>query len=389
MFTKLVIIYAGGNFKLLKHHVFYFDVIGFAGMEEDPSPPAAAASKFEWSSLARVTSDSLDPQKIWYVLTKELCGGVRPSDFSRNSIFSIFPDEVKLVVTRELKPVNSARWNRQPRNMFVASSFGLCAGLLRQREIPPDGLISSPFFQSVLTLVNSITFGLEPSNVNDINSGGKTRVVDLPLSQRQVEIESLEAELKTLHLRIIELESQINERNSSNSWKPESPISLDSTISCSSTPSPTETSPSSSSSPASIEDIKNSPLGSTTKKRRIAGQCREVMISLNDVSEKYRESISSVLGNTFLFGNDNEKEQVRDTISEVVDMVMDAKGSKRGLSELLSSSTYQKIIESMRVPDWALLYFKLQTRLPDSAWQTLLNLTQLGKSGVSLFQILF
>ena len=379
MFTNVVIIYAGGNFKFLKHHVFYFDVIGFAGIEEDPSPPAPAASKFERSSLAVVTSDSLDPQKTWYVLTKELCGGVRPSDFSRNSIFSIFPDEVKLVVTRELKHVNSARWNRQPRNMFVASSFGLCAGLLRQREIPPDGLISSPCFQSVLKLVNSITFDLEPSNVNDINSGGKTRVVDL-LAQRQVEIESLEAELKTLHSRIIELESQINERNPAHSWKLDS-LSLDSTIS-----STSETSPSSS--PASIEDTKNSPLGSTTKKRRIASQCREVMLSLNDVSEKYRESICSVLGNTFLFGNDTEKEQVRDTISEVVDMVMDAKGSKRGLSELLSSSTYQRIIESMRVPDWALLYFKLQTRLPDSAWQTLLNLTQLGKSGVSLFQIL-
>lgn len=379
MFTNVVIIYAGGNFKFLKHHVFYFDVIGFAGIEEDPSPPAPAASKFERSSLAVVTSDSLDPQKTWYVLTKELCGGVRPSDFSRNSIFSIFPDEVKLVVTRELKHVNSARWNRQPRNMFVASSFGLCAGLLRQREIPPDGLISSPCFQSVLKLVNSITFDLEPSNVNDINSGGKTRVVDL-LAQRQVEIESLEAELKTLHSRIIELESQINERNPAHSWKLDS-LSLDSTIS-----STSETSPSSS--PASIEDTKNSPLGSTTKKRRIASQCREVMLSLNDVSEKYRESICSVLGNTFLFGNDTEKEQVRDTTSEVVDMVMDAKGSKRGLSELLSSSTYQRIIESMRVPDWALLYFKLQTRLPDSAWQTLLNLTQLGKSGVSLFQIL-
>ena len=95
--------------------MFYFDVIGFAGMEEDPSPPAPAASKFEWSSLAVVTSDSLDPQKTWYVLTKELCGGVRPSDFSWNSIFSIFPDEVKLVVTWELKHINSARWNRQPR----------------------------------------------------------------------------------------------------------------------------------------------------------------------------------------------------------------------------------------------------------------------------------
>lgn len=58
------------------------------------------------------------------------------------------------------------------------------------------------------------------------------------------------------------------------------------------------------------------------------------MASLNDVSEKYRESVSSVLGNAFIFGNENEKEQVRDTISEVVDMVLDAKGPKKGLSDL-------------------------------------------------------
>jgi len=236
---------------------------------------------------------------------------------------------------------------------------------------------------SVLKLVNSIAFDLESSNVKDINSGGKTRVVDL-LAQRQLEIESVEVELKTLNFKI-ELESQINERNPAHSWTPDS-LSLESTILCTSTPSSAGTSPTSS--PASIEDTKNSPLGPTTKKRRIASQCREVMSSLNDVSKKYRDSISCVLGSTFLFGNDSEKEHVRDTISEFVDMVMDAKGSKRALSELLSSSTYQRIIESMRVPDCALLYFKLQTRLPDSAWQTLLNLTQLRKSGVSLFQIL-
>ena len=265
MFTKLVIIYVGGNFKLLKHHVFYFDVFGFTGMEKDPSPPALAASKFEWSSLTRVTSDSLDPQKVWYVVTKELCGEVRPSDFSRNSVFTNFPDDVKLVVKYELKPSNSARWNRQPHNMFAASSFGLCARLLRQREITPDGLISLPFFQSVLKLVNSITFHLESSNVKDINSGGKTRVVDL-LAQRQLEIKSLEAELKTLNSKIIELESQINERNPAHSWTPDSP-SLESMISCTSTPSSAGTSPTSS--PASIEDT-NSPLGPTTKKRRIA-----------------------------------------------------------------------------------------------------------------------
>ena len=98
--------------------------------------------------------------------------------------------------------------------------------------------------------------------------------------------------------------------------------------------------------------------------------------------KKYGESISCVLGNVFIFG-DAEKSEVTDTISDIVDMVMEAKGSKRGLSELLSSETYHRILKSTRVPEWVLLYFKLQTKLPDSAWQTPLNLNQLGKSGES------
>ncbi|KAL9973285.1 hypothetical protein ACROYT_G019716 [Oculina patagonica] len=38
----------------------------------------------------------------------------------------------------------------------------------------------------------------------------------------------------------------------------------------------------------------------------------------------------------------------------------------------------------MRVPDWVLLYFKLHAKLPDQEWQTLLNLSRLGKSNNSL-----
>ena len=109
------------------------------------------------------------------------------------------------------------------------------------------------------------------------------------------------------------------------------------------------------------------------------------MASLNDVSAKYSESISCVLGNAFIFGDDTETSQVRDTISNIMHMVMTAKGSKKGVSELLSSDTYiyDRILQGMRVPDWLLLYFKMQAKLPDPAWQTLLNLPQLGKRAVN------
>lgn len=72
-----------------------------------------------------------------------------------------------------------------------------------------------------------------------------------------------------------------------------------------------------------------------------------------------------------------------DRVLEVVDQVTKSKGSKNVLTELLLPETLENVFQSIRVPDWVLLFFKLQTRLPDSAWQTLLNLTRLGKSGVS------
>ena len=127
----------------------------------------------------------------------------------------------------------------------------------------------------------------------------------------------------------------------------------------------------------------SSPLGPTLKKRKVASECRKVSTEVDGVLAKYHETLSCILGNSFLYGTDEEKGEVSEMISEVVNLVMDARGAQKGVTQLLLPPTYQRLLESMRVPDWVLLYFKLQARLPDAAWQTLLNLTQLGRSGVS------
>lgn len=46
-----------------------------------------------------------------------------------------------------------------------------------------------------------------------------------------------------------------------------------------------------------------------------------------------------------------KQRKVRDIISNVVDLVMEAKGSKKGLADLFSSQMYQQISASLRVPD--------------------------------------
>ena len=133
-------------------------------MEKEPS---SSLPSFDISCLSRVEGPSLDPQKRWYVLSKEVIGtlSARLVDFAQ-SVSKIFPDEVQSVEARELRPAKSGsiaaykNYTRTPRNLYVLSTFGLCVGLLRQREIPPNGLLKSPGFTSVRRLVNCID--LEP-----------------------------------------------------------------------------------------------------------------------------------------------------------------------------------------------------------------------------------
>ena len=65
---------------------------------------------------------------------------------------------------QELHPISE-----KPVRAFHVWSF--CVGLLRQREIPPDGLPKSPAFTSVARLVNCID--LEPQEAKDLDSGAK------------------------------------------------------------------------------------------------------------------------------------------------------------------------------------------------------------------------
>ena len=321
------------------------------------SPPS-------WS-LSRVVGHTLDPRKHWYVLTKRLCG-IKPKEFAASEIFRHFRNEIQTVAPKDLKPATrGCEFNRQPSHLYVVSSFGLCAGLLRQRQFALDCFVRSEKFASVVDSLNGIDLGSDsPSGF-----GGKCSPSDHGT--------------KEINSRITELESKIMELEKRNSYLtsfiPTSPPLA--------TSSPSQSSSDSSSSSAGsnssfIEETLNSMLGPINTKRAVANHCKEVTADLEGVCEKYHETLACVLGHSFIYGSQEEKEKVTQTISEIVNLVLEAKGPKKGLTELLLPDTYKNILDSMRVPDWVLLYFKLKARLPDDAWQTLLNLTQLGKSRV-------
>ena len=58
-------------------------------------------------------------------------------------------------------------------------------------------------------------------------------------------------------------------------------------------------------------------------------------------------------------------------------------GPRKALDVVLSEENKSNLFAWILIPDWAYLRAKVRMRISDAAWQTLLNLTQLGRTGVS------
>ena len=68
-------------------------------------------------------------------------------------------------------------------------------------------------------------------------------------------------------------------------------------------------------------------------------------------------------------------------LNDIANQVTTKDGPKQAFETMLGDSA-PEFFHSLRVSDWTLLYFKLQSRIPDQGWQTMLNLTKLGRTGV-------
>jgi len=151
-----------------------------------------------------------------------------------------FLPSFKEVVVGELlttKSVNSTNFKRMPSVLYIASTFRLIGGLLRQKDFPPDGLVNSPPLKRVNQL-NSIMLDLELHDAKDFPSGGEALPsqtcsdrLGTELPEKKAKIDFLVLELKSLQKQISDpqsnMETTLSDSFSSN---PGSPC-------CSSTPS--------------------------------------------------------------------------------------------------------------------------------------------------------
>ena len=127
----------------------------------------------------------------------------------------------------------------------------------------------------------------------------------------------------------------------------------------------------------------NKDIDTPEKRLLLKNRAKRVFQSVSDVCDEKRESLASVLANMCAF----KDQQAQGIVMDVIDMVAQKRGIKKTFEELLSEEALDKYINSMRVPDWVLVYFKLKARISDSTWQTAINFTNLGRTGVSCINI--
>ena len=103
---------------------------------------------------------------------------------------------------------------------------------------------------------------------------------------------------------------------------------------------------------------------------------------ISDVREKYQLPLASAIAGQV------HNPEVAKMLSDLAEKLVEKSGPKQAFEVMLGDSA-PDFFQSLRVPDWTLLYFKLQSRIPDQGWQTLLSLTRLGRTGVSDYLYLF
>ena len=132
-------------------------------------------------------------------------------------------------------------------------------------------------------------------------------------------------------------------------------------------------------SPNTREICANSDIDTPEKKLLITKRGQQLISRVNKVCEERRESLSTVLSFLCAFGD----QDATGVINDVIEDVASRKGVKRAMKDLAGEETYAKYVESLRVPDWVLLFFKTRARISGHTWQSVINITQLGRTGVS------
>lgn len=333
----------------------------------------------------RVFSSCLEREQHWYIFYSKV-PLLKPSKFCKRVVFESFPDEIRkvrasLLTTEDGQPLSSGAWFKskykanlaRDLEVYIVTSFGLYIGAVGHKST----LEVSREFDFFRLLLNSFCLddvraktAKMPANC-DVARAGVSASLSLDptlqcptltstalnslkqqIVQQEKVIDNLKRNLESYHEKIQKLQSQLQ-----GEWSVADDVKSN-----------------------LMEISENCRLTKKAKNRQLTIRARNIFKELQGVAERHRESLASILGHLAC----SEKiPEARDLLGEIADMVVEEKGVKKAVKVILSEKVFQTFIKSMVVPDWVLLYFKISARLPDGAWQMLLNLTKLGDTKVS------
>jgi len=324
----------------------------------------------------RVFSPSLNPRKQYYALTNEICDGPTKK-FAISSFGARFPEEIKRVkfdtVTEEDGSVSNAKHfdrGRTKEEVYVATAFGIIGGLIRSKDLKNCSFFDGNF-KNIVDCINSIDLVADYSRRERQTSEEEIEALEekLILSRKHTESLQIQLEASSSLLKKLRLKEVTNRTPPPNSSifppKPDSGYHSSTTQAVS----------------PNIEEIsKKNASRPTIKRKTVESRVKSVKKDIDDVCKSRRESLSTVFAQGILA----EDEATQSTLDEMVDIITEIKGYKEGFHSIFSGEKWSAYFKSLRRPDWALLYYKLKAKLPDESWQTMLNVTTLGRTGVSI-----
>ena len=348
-------------------------------------------------TVHRVFSTCLNPEKAWFALNTNLCC-TKPSTFCSSTTAKLFHEEYALVSFDDLRGKDgvpaSSKWfhskGLRSDKVHVATAFGLTLGILRLKTLEDCPFIKSQYFESVVSLLNAKAFDLDLENSREdtpelIRLKSHVLAIENQLSSASQEILRLHEELKSFKnedveddlptppatpsppkLRALPPKSNM-EKNIPNQLSPrqETPKRLKGARK------------------RTISKLKvDEDLSPKTKRRKIRERTRSVVKQLNRVCDAKGESLGSILGECCINGG-KDTAKAQEAVRSAFDVMVKEKGPRVAFSKLLSEETLNARAQSMRVPDWVLVLFKLKSRISDKGWQDFTNLTKLGRTGVS------
>ena len=331
--------------------------------------------------LYKVFSTSLNTATTWFALSSNLCS-TKPSVFCSSSTAKLFPSEYACVRLADLRgedgfPARSKWFSAKgySEEVFVATAFGILLGILRLKSLERCPFIRTKYFCSLVCFVNTNAFGF-----NDINAQDNS-----PVESGEAEVKRLKVKEKALEAEVVALKSEISSLRCLQANSPpstpsppkcyQSATKCDRSSSLPQTPKPSKK--------RTITELKlDQDLSPKTKKSKIRESTKGLMAKIQQLCEGEGETLGATLGECSLWSG--KENFAQDTVKAVFDLMVDKKGVIPAFSSLLSEEVWQKRIECMRVPDWVYLLLKLKTRISDLGWQEFLNLTKLGRTGVSV-----